>query len=88
MVSLVTAAQKAKLFFTSVRARAPSVESGPVNLGGVEVPAAVAQLGPIKALKEKFEANLLDRHRLFCAALLGLCEGTATRLRMRLAYYV
>ncbi len=49
------------------------------KLDGVEVAPALAQLAPVKALNEKVDENLLERHRLHCAALLGLCEGKLLR---------
>ena len=47
----------------------------PILLENVEIPAKFVRLACIKALKAKFNENLIERRRLFCDLLLGLFEG-------------
>ncbi len=73
VVSVFALGQKTLLFVSSTRSRHADVQHGPVKLDGVEFS---AELEAVKKLKEKFGENHLERSRLYCAILLGVCEGT------------
>ena len=88
IVSVGALAQKARLFGQQIQERHRAVHEGeagdgddddhgdvPILLENVEIPAEFVRLACIKALKAKFNENLIERRRLFCDLLLGLFEG-------------
>ena len=88
VVSVGALAQKARLFVQQIQERHRAVSEGEAGDGddddhgdvtilleNVEIPAEFVRLACIKALKAKFNENLVERRRLFCDLLLGLFEG-------------
>jgi hypothetical protein len=76
IVSLGTLGYKAKLFVDGIRSFQASPVTGRIMLYGVEVPAELAQLAPIKELKKRLDENRLACKKLYSAAALGAFEGT------------
>ena len=88
VVSVGALAQKARVFVQQIQERHRAVSEGEAGDGddddhgdvtilleNVEIPAEFVRLACIKALKAKFNENLVERRRLFCDLLLGLFEG-------------